>query len=86
LIERFIFGDSKFVIRRKNRNIIIFIPHGKWCSKITSPIKPPKGLTMTHEENEEMHNQLSRLKNQINELNDGSVKKSIFINVKIEME
>jgi hypothetical protein len=42
--------------------------------KFTSPIKPPKISSMTHEENEEIQNQLSKLDSQINELNGGSLK------------
>jgi sugar-specific transcriptional regulator TrmB len=44
----------------------------KGSPKITSPIKPPEISTMTHEENEEIHNQLSKLENQLNELSDRS--------------
>jgi hypothetical protein len=74
-LERSVFGDSKFVIKRKKRSIIIFSHMEKGAPKITSPIKPPEISTMTHEENEEIQNQLSKLENQINELNDRSMKK-----------
>jgi hypothetical protein len=47
----------------------------KHAPKITSPIKPLERSTMTREENEEMHNQLSKLENQVNELRDKSIKK-----------
>jgi hypothetical protein len=48
--------------------------------KITSPIKPPEISSMTHEENEEIQNQLSKLNSQINELNDRSMKKVDLMN------
>jgi hypothetical protein len=48
--------------------------------KITSPIKPPESSSMTHEENEEIQNQLSKLNSQINELNDRSMKKVDLMN------
>jgi hypothetical protein len=48
--------------------------------KITSPIKPPEISSMTHEENEEIQNQLSKLNSQINKLNDRSMKKVDLMN------
>jgi hypothetical protein len=39
--------------------------------KIISPIKPTERSFMTHEENEETQNQISKLNSQINELNMG---------------
>jgi hypothetical protein len=41
---------------------------------------------MTHEENEELQNQLSKLDNQINELNDRLVKKVDLMNTQIKIE
>jgi hypothetical protein len=58
----------------------------KSAPKIISPIKPLESSSMTHEENEEIHNQLSKWENQINKLNDRSVKNSDLINAKIEIE
>jgi hypothetical protein len=43
--------------------------------KINSSIKPPERSSITHEEKEEIQNQLSKLNIQINELNDKSMKK-----------
>jgi hypothetical protein len=48
--------------------------------KITSPVKPPKISFMTHEENEEIQNQLFKLNSRINELNDISMKKVDLMN------
>jgi hypothetical protein len=48
--------------------------------KITSPIKPQKISSMTHEENEEIQNQLSKLNSPIDELNDRSMKKVDLMN------
>jgi hypothetical protein len=42
----------------------------KRVPKIMLPIKPPKISYMTHEENEDIHNQLSNLENQFKELSD----------------
>jgi peptidoglycan hydrolase CwlO-like protein len=47
--------------------------------KITSPNKPPERSTMTHEENEDIQNQISKLDSQIIKLNDKSVKKVDFM-------
>jgi hypothetical protein len=41
---------------------------------------------MTHEENEDMQNHLSKLDSQINKLNDRSMKKIDLINTQIEIE
>jgi hypothetical protein len=66
LIERHIFGDSKFVKKkRKNRIIITFYLMDKVSPKITSPIKPLEISTMAREENEDIQNQLPILENQI---------------------
>ena len=40
----------------------------KGVQKFTSPIKPPKISSRTHEENEEIHNWLSEMEDQLNEL------------------
>jgi hypothetical protein len=45
--------------------------------KLISPIKPLESSSMTHEENEEIQNKLSKLNSQINELNDRSIKRMI---------
>jgi hypothetical protein len=37
---------------------------------MTTPIKPPKFSSMTLEENEDTHNKLSKLEEQLNELSD----------------
>jgi uncharacterized protein Yka (UPF0111/DUF47 family) len=58
----------------------------KGAPKITSPIKPLESSIETHEENEDIHNQLSNLENKIDELNDRSRKKSDLINVQVEVE
>jgi sugar-specific transcriptional regulator TrmB len=47
----------------------------KGVPKNYTPIKPPESSTMTHEESEEIHNQLSKLENQFNELSDRSITK-----------
>ena len=41
--------------------------------KITTPIKPPEISSITHEENEEIHNKLSKLEEQLNELSAISI-------------
>jgi hypothetical protein len=41
---------------------------------------------MTQEENEELHNQLSKLENQIKELNDRSIKKDDLIKNKNKLQ
>jgi hypothetical protein len=48
--------------------------------KVTSPIKPTKSSNMTQEESEEIHNQLSKLENQGNELRDNSITRDDLIN------
>jgi hypothetical protein len=52
----------------------------KGFPKISTPIKPPESSTMTQEESEEIHNQLSKLETQINELSYRSIKKDDLIN------
>jgi len=41
--------------------------------KITTPIKPPEISSITHEENEEIHNKLSKLEDQLNDLSVSSI-------------
>jgi hypothetical protein len=53
--------------------------------KITSPIKSPKISSMTHEENEEIQNQVSKLNSQINKLNDRSRKNVDSMNTQRQM-
>jgi len=43
-------------------------------------VKPSKSSTMTHEESEEIQNQLLKLENQFNKLSDRSVKNVDFLN------
>jgi hypothetical protein len=40
--------------------------------KVTTPIKPPEVSSMTQEENEDIHNRLSKLEEQLNDLSDKS--------------
>jgi hypothetical protein len=40
--------------------------------KVKTPIKPPKFSSMTQEENEDIHNRLSKLEEQLIELSDRS--------------
>jgi hypothetical protein len=46
----------------------------KGSEKNSTPIKPLESSTMTHEESEDIHNQLSNLENQFKELSNRSVK------------
>jgi hypothetical protein len=46
--------------------------------KNTTPIKPLESSTMTHEESEEIHNHLSKLENQFNEIGDSLLKNVDF--------
>jgi hypothetical protein len=46
----------------------------KGCTKNYTSIKPLENSTMTCDESEDMHNQLSKLNNWVNELSDRSVK------------
>jgi len=44
----------------------------------TAPIKPAESSTMTREEGEEIHNYLSKLENQFNEMGDSLLKNVYF--------
>jgi hypothetical protein len=89
LIGRSIFGDSKIIIKRKHRSIIIF-SHGKWFFNIYTPTKPPKNSHMMLEENEDLENKVSQLKNQVNDITDSMLKMMDFSHYqeifKMEME
>jgi hypothetical protein len=61
LIGRYIFGDSKFLIKRKRGVLIFFHMAPKGAPKFTSPTKPPKISTMTEEEREEIFHQMEQL-------------------------
>jgi hypothetical protein len=86
LIERFVFGDLKFLIERKRRSVIIVIPHGQGFQKITSPIKTLEISTMTNEESEEIHNQLFNLENQFNELSAWSISSNNLVNTQTKIQ
>jgi predicted nucleic acid-binding Zn-ribbon protein len=58
----------------------------KGVPKITSPIKPPEISSMTHEENEEIHNQLSKLEDQLNELSARSITSNDLVNTQRQIQ
>ena len=55
-------------------------------SKINSPTKTPEISTITHDENEEMSYQLSKLEAKLNEVNDRLVTHTQFINQNNDIE
>jgi hypothetical protein len=58
----------------------------KGGAKNSTPIKPPESSTMTHEESEDIHNQLSNLENQFKELSDRSVTNVDLVNTQRQIE
>jgi benzoyl-CoA reductase/2-hydroxyglutaryl-CoA dehydratase subunit BcrC/BadD/HgdB len=54
--------------------------------KIMLPIKPPEISYMTHEENEYIHNQLSKLEEQLNELSVRSIKSNDLVNTQRQIK
>jgi DNA repair exonuclease SbcCD ATPase subunit len=47
---------------------------------ISTPIKPSEASSITHEENDEIHNKLSKLDEQLNDLSARSVKSDDLVN------
>ena len=68
MIERSIFGDSKFVIKRKIGELLIFHMAPKVPPKFTSPNKPPESSTMTQEEREETFHQIGKVEKKMNDM------------------
>jgi uncharacterized protein YukE len=48
--------------------------------KMSTPIKPPKVSSITQEENKDIHNKLSKLDEQLNELSARSITRDEFVN------
>jgi hypothetical protein len=55
----------------------------KGVPKLMSLVKSPESSFMTHEANEEMHNKLSRMEDQLNELTDRSIMGNDVVNTQI---
>jgi len=58
LIGRCIFGDSKFVIKRKKEDYCYFFTYPKGDPKINSQTEPSDISTMTQEEREDIFHQM----------------------------
>jgi hypothetical protein len=54
--------------------------------KITTPIKPPEISSITHEENEEIHNKLSKLEDQLNDLSARSITSNEVVNTQRKIQ
>jgi hypothetical protein len=49
-------------------------------------IKPAEISSITHEENDEIHNRLSKLKEQLNDLSAKSIKNNDFVNSQVQIQ
>jgi hypothetical protein len=47
---------------------------------MSTPIKPPEVSSITHEENDEIHNRLSKLEEQLNDLSARSITSNDLVN------
>jgi hypothetical protein len=53
---------------------------------ISTPIKPPEISSITHEENEEIHNKLSKLEDQLNDLSARSITSDELVNTQRKIQ
>jgi predicted nucleic acid-binding Zn-ribbon protein len=54
--------------------------------KNSTPSKPPNNSTITLEECEDLHNQVSKLEEKINKLNNRSITHNYLVNMKIKIQ
>jgi flagellin-specific chaperone FliS len=52
----------------------------------STPIKPPKMSSITHEENEEIHNKLSKLEDQLNDWSARSITSDELVNTQRKIQ